>query len=862
MADGWRLTAPGWSAGEPEYSDWEQPGMLQWLSLVGDNPTKLAVSLHEYSLDYDLTDNSPYLIGRYTFLLDVCKAHNIPAPGIHITEFGWVYNDIPPLDGAMTQLAWAAEQYAANKAILGLYIWYLGAGFDGIANKVQPLIGRITDFNLNATYPDPVEVPDGLHIINVVDSLPKHSTLKYGTRPLSGIRYVVVHHEGDGSVDDPPELAARYHVYTKGWPGIGYHYWITGNGDVFQTNWLDTHSYHVGTLNDVSVGICLAGDFTNVLPTPAQLVSVNALVNWLKLQLPGVEVVPHKHLVATECPGNTSATWWPQVIAIPEQSKEQRWWDLTITEQIEHGLHLAPTALQDAVRRDEMHPVTKEMYTDGNPPMMAAEDWKRGTRPRTVYVYKNNTVVSFSTPRTADEQKWWDLTITEQIHHGLQLAHTAIQDAIRNDGMHPVTKEMYVTGEPPMMAAEDWATGLKARRVYVYQNYRVIWFEKPGTKDVLLVDGFDAPVGTATERASTKLWPGMWTDANSYGNRYWLRDKYVWHTGSDLNLNSPSWDLDRLAPVYADAHGEVTHVAVHSDWGGYIVILKHSLPTGNPVYSRFAHLDSVNVSVGQVVRRGEQIGRIGRSLDGPYHLHYDISTTGILATKPGDWPGVDYQRILVDYTDPLAYISTRRPRREPAPPTGNVDLLPYLMGGNQAYMVRHPGGAEEKFRYERDGNVFYLVKNGQWEQYRYDDAYIWRGIDTSPGADRLYIQYEPGAKFARWCPRYMSVGQTWTGPGHYVQFYNKSTCQADPVNSGHSTNITHFKAHYPILTLTASDGRQTTVTDVIVLGGEFEEFGWAKGVGLVYWKAGWGQSTIVEIGVAPDNQREVIRCNV
>jgi hypothetical protein len=83
------------------------------------------------------------------------------------------------------------------------------------------------------------------------------------------------------------------------------------------------------------------------------------------------------------------------------------------------------------------------------------------------------------TTEPGDEERWWQISIDEQINHGIQIADTAIQNAIRADGFHPVTKEMYLEGEPPMMAAEDWETRTRPRRLYIYEEGTVQYIEDP-----------------------------------------------------------------------------------------------------------------------------------------------------------------------------------------------------------------------------------------------------------------------------------------------------------------------------------------------------------------------------------------------
>jgi murein DD-endopeptidase MepM/ murein hydrolase activator NlpD len=181
-----------------------------------------------------------------------------------------------------------------------------------------------------------------------------------------------------------------------------------------------------------------------------------------------------------------------------------------------------------------------------------------------------------------------------------------------------------------------------------------------------LADGFDAPVGTESQRRAPSLWPGDWIDVNPYGRMYTLRGRRVFHTGADLNLNVPAHDSDARAPVYAIGNGEVTFAGFRNGWGN-IVVIRHdpASPGGPRVYSRYAHLERVHVRAGDQVQRGLEIGRIGSGDPNspvPFHLHFDISLTDALFENPGDWPGLDYNRIERDYVDPFLFITEHRPR--------------------------------------------------------------------------------------------------------------------------------------------------------------------------------------------------------
>ncbi len=145
-------------------------------------------------------------------------------------------------------------------------------------------------------------------IVDIVDKLPKNPDESYPTRELSDITHIAIHHSA-APANLSPERIARYHVETHGWPGIGYHFYIAPDGTIYQTNRLTTMSNHVYMNNLYTVGICVAGNFTDVIPTPAQLVSTARLVAWLmkELDIPLDNVKGHKEYPQnsghTACPG-------------------------------------------------------------------------------------------------------------------------------------------------------------------------------------------------------------------------------------------------------------------------------------------------------------------------------------------------------------------------------------------------------------------------------------------------------------------------------------------------------------------------------------------------------------------------------
>jgi murein DD-endopeptidase MepM/ murein hydrolase activator NlpD len=179
-----------------------------------------------------------------------------------------------------------------------------------------------------------------------------------------------------------------------------------------------------------------------------------------------------------------------------------------------------------------------------------------------------------------------------------------------------------------------------------------------------IADGFDAPIGQFAERAAAPVWPGKWFDATGFAARYRIgTPAESYHTGADLNLNVPSWDLDAHSPVYAAANGVVTYADRLPGWGN-VIIIKHDplLADGRIVYGRYAHVENMRVQVGQRVVRGEQISSIGNAEGAyPYHLHFDVSPSNVLQTEPWHWPKLNLTNLLAHYVDPRQFVLDNRP---------------------------------------------------------------------------------------------------------------------------------------------------------------------------------------------------------
>lgn len=141
-----------------------------------------------------------------------------------------------------------------------------------------------------------------MEIKDIISNLPKHPTAQYKTRPPEIISEIIIHHSA--TKKGTPFSFARYHIDTRDFPGIGYHFVIPKDGTIFQTNELSKISWHCSGRNTVSVGICLIGHFDNEKPTIEQLQSLQKLITYLKEHLPTINKISgHRNYSTKTCPG-------------------------------------------------------------------------------------------------------------------------------------------------------------------------------------------------------------------------------------------------------------------------------------------------------------------------------------------------------------------------------------------------------------------------------------------------------------------------------------------------------------------------------------------------------------------------------
>lgn len=111
----------------------------------------------------------------------------------------------------------------------------------------------------------------------------------------------------------------------RGWAGVGYHYVIKRDGTVQKGRPDATVGAHVSGHNTGSLGICCIGGIERATGpnvgvdnrTEAQKAATVKLVRSLLEQHPGAQVVGHRDLSPTQCPGFDARSWWAAANARP-----------------------------------------------------------------------------------------------------------------------------------------------------------------------------------------------------------------------------------------------------------------------------------------------------------------------------------------------------------------------------------------------------------------------------------------------------------------------------------------------------------------------------------------------------------------
>ena len=118
----------------------------------------------------------------------------------------------------------------------------------------------------------------------------------------SSTEYIALHH-----AEAVTCTAKQIHEWHKsnGWSGIGYHFFVRKNGEIYRGRPIGALGAHVQGMNHCSIGICAEGDYHNrdkVMPK-TQKQAIKELVTYLKGIYPEAKIVGHREIGDSNCPG-------------------------------------------------------------------------------------------------------------------------------------------------------------------------------------------------------------------------------------------------------------------------------------------------------------------------------------------------------------------------------------------------------------------------------------------------------------------------------------------------------------------------------------------------------------------------------
>lgn len=169
---------------------------------------------------------------------------------------------------------------------------------------------------------------------------------------------------------------------------------------------------------------------------------------------------------------------------------------------------------------------------------------------------------------------------------------------------------------------------LAATILRTQQNIEQIKESIPETEDSLKDLERKVQLQRAKDAATPSLWPTSGGITSYFGyRRSPFGNSREFHSGIDIGAGHGT-------PVYATAGG-VVRMAGYNGGYGNVIFIDH----GFGMSTVYAHLNRMNVKVGQQVAKGQLIGQVGSTgrTTGP-HLHYEVRVGGV-AVDPTKYLG-------------------------------------------------------------------------------------------------------------------------------------------------------------------------------------------------------------------------------
>jgi murein DD-endopeptidase MepM/ murein hydrolase activator NlpD len=238
---------------------------------------------------------------------------------------------------------------------------------------------------------------------------------------------------------------------------------------------------------------------------------------------------------------------------------------------------------------------------------------------------KHEVAAMFATKATLEFENANYRAATEQLAGQIMALQTAMSDlgaraaldpSLQNsmDKLPAVVKSRAMGGPTAAAALTSMAPGLTSPE----NTFALLKDLLQGLESRLQTVRSDVDKRNQLAAATPSIWPTHGWLSSSMGNRADpLTGEKDFHPGLDISA-------DKGDPVYSTADGKVTHAASAGNYGN-LVIVDH----GYGLETRYGHLSTFKITLGQKVKRGDLLGLVGSTgrTTGP-HLHYEVRAGG------------------------------------------------------------------------------------------------------------------------------------------------------------------------------------------------------------------------------------------
>ncbi|MEO1258781.1 MAG: N-acetylmuramoyl-L-alanine amidase [Bacteroidota bacterium] len=146
------------------------------------------------------------------------------------------------------------------------------------------------------------------------------------------VTHLIVHHSAGSNTSSDWSATVRsiydFHVFVNEWDDVGYNWLIDPNGVIYQGRGDNVRGAHFCGTNGGTMGVCMLGTYTTVVPTDGAYTALENLLAWKSCDvnvepdgsafhassgLDLMHISGHRDGCATECPGNALYPTLPSI---------------------------------------------------------------------------------------------------------------------------------------------------------------------------------------------------------------------------------------------------------------------------------------------------------------------------------------------------------------------------------------------------------------------------------------------------------------------------------------------------------------------------------------------------------------------